>query len=67
VTDERPRLPRLDNFASFEAVPGAGRPRRRAMWSIHPLRAETLASAEAARFTSIEAELLAGLGRRKPE
>jgi hypothetical protein len=31
------------------------------------LRDEARASAEAARFSSLEAELYAGLGRKKPE
>jgi hypothetical protein len=58
------RLP--DNFASFEASGAAtGRRRRRATWSLRPMHEPSGGAAvDAARFVR-EAELCAGLGRRK--
>jgi hypothetical protein len=55
-----------DNFASFDADPRRSG-RRKARWAINPLRDGARASAEAARFSSLEAELMQGLGRRKPD
>jgi hypothetical protein len=66
MPDQPPRKPRLpDNFAAFDTDPRRSA-RRKPRWSINPLRDGARASAEAARFSSLEAELLAGLGR-KPE
>lgn len=60
-------LPPL-GFAGFEDLSAAaGTGRRKSRWVINPLRAAAHASAEAARFSSLEAELCAGIGRRKPE
>ena len=65
---DRPPKTRLpDNFASFDIDPRRPSGRRKPRWAINPLRAEANASAEAARFSSLEEQLCAGLGRRKPE
>ena len=66
MPDERPPRPRLtDSFASFDTDPRRSG-RRKPRWAINHLRAEATATAEAARFSSLGAELYAGLGR-KPE
>jgi hypothetical protein len=58
----------MNRFAGFEnSAAAAGRSRRKPRWAISPLRAEASASAEAARFSNLEAELRQGLGRKKPE
>jgi hypothetical protein len=67
MPDKPPRLPRHDNFANFEAVPGASRPRRRGAWWLRPVHeAGDSATADASRFLK-EAELMQGHGRREPE
>jgi hypothetical protein len=67
MPDQPQKLPAI-GWAGFEDSPAAaGRSCRKARWAINPLRAEGRASAEAARFTSLEGELMQGLGRRKPE
>jgi hypothetical protein len=62
-----PKLPAI-GWAGFEKSPAAaGHGRRKSRWAINPLRDGARASAESARFSSLEAELLQGLGRRKEE
>ena len=64
MPDDRPRKQRLpDNFAAFDTDPRRSG-RRNPRWPINPLRAEASASAEAARFANIEAELMRGIGRK---
>jgi hypothetical protein len=67
MIDERPKLPAFDTFASFDANHIRTGRARKPRWAINPLRDEARASAEAARFSSLEGELCTGLGRRKPE
>jgi hypothetical protein len=64
VPDKPPRKPlELGGFAGFAAITTG---RRKVRWSINPPRAEARAGAEAARFSSLEAEIMRGIGR-KPE
>jgi hypothetical protein len=65
MPDKPRKLPRRDNFASFDAVQGAGGSRRKPTWSL--CRADASANdakADVARRLVGEAELLQGLGRR---
>jgi hypothetical protein len=61
MPDKPPKTRLPDNFASFEA---SGTGRRKTRWAINPLRAAARASAEAARFSNLEAELMQGIGRK---
>jgi hypothetical protein len=64
MPDEPPKMPAL-GFAGFENSAGAtGRSRRKSRWAINPLRAEASATAEAARFSNLEGELMQSLGRK---
>jgi hypothetical protein len=58
------RLP--DSFASFDIDPRRPSGRRKARWSINPLRAEARASAVDARLASIADGIARGIGK-KPE
>jgi hypothetical protein len=66
MSDKPPKLPRL-GFAGFEdSRAAAGRSRRKATWSLRPMREPSeCATADAGRFVSA-AEVMQGLGR-KPE
>jgi hypothetical protein len=61
---KKTRLP--DNFAAFDTDPRRSG-RRRSRWAINPLRDGARASAESARFSNLEAELMQGLGRKPTE
>jgi hypothetical protein len=67
MSDKPPKLPAL-GFAGFEdSRAAAGRPRRRATWPLRPTdEGHGSRAADASRFVK-EAELLAGLGRKKLE
>jgi hypothetical protein len=58
---EKPRLP--ESFAAFDADPHRSG-RRKSRWAINPLRDGARASVESARFSSLEAEMMRGLGRK---
>jgi hypothetical protein len=64
VSDKSPKLPPL-GFVGFEASAGIGR--RKSRWPLNPMRAEASASAEAARFSNLEADLMQGIGRKPAE
>jgi hypothetical protein len=68
MPDNKPRkLPPL-GFAGFEDSPAAaGRPRRKAKWSLRPVREPSDGAAVGAGRFIKEADLCAGLGRKKPE
>jgi hypothetical protein len=64
MTDQPPKTRLSDNFAAFDPLSHG---RRKPRWSLRPMREPTEGEAvDAARFVK-EAELCAGLGRRKPE
>lgn len=67
MPDHNPaKLPAL-GFGGFENSPAAAGPgRRKARWSINPLRDEARASAVDARLASIADGIARGIGR-KPE
>lgn len=69
ISDVRqtPKLPAL-GFAGFEDSPAAaGRPRRKAMWSLRPVHEPSDSqAADAGRFVK-EAQVLQGLGRKPTE
>jgi hypothetical protein len=64
MPDKPPKLPPL-GFAGFEASSAAaGRPRRKATWSLRPMHEPSEGkAADASRFVK-EAELYAGIGRK---
>jgi hypothetical protein len=67
MPDKPPKLPAL-GFAGFEdSSAAAGGSRRKATWSLRPTdEGHDSQAAEASRLVK-EAELCAGLGRKKPE
>jgi hypothetical protein len=67
MPDNPPKARLPDNFASFEASARGHGTRRKSRWAVKPLRAERMASVEGGRLAGMEAELYAGLGRRKPK
>jgi hypothetical protein len=67
MPDQPRKLPAI-GWAGFEDSSSArGSSRRKSRWSVNPLRDGARVSAEAARFSSLESELMQGLGRKKPE
>jgi hypothetical protein len=64
MPDKPPKARLPDNFASFEASARGHGTRRKARWALSPLRDVARASAESARFSNLEGELRACLGRK---
>jgi hypothetical protein len=65
MPDERPRKPRLGNFASFDADALGQGTRRRVRYVINPTRTDAHAMPQAGRLASLlEAEIAQGLGMR---
>jgi hypothetical protein len=67
MPDKPPRLPRLDNFASF-GPDALGQVRRKPTWPLRPMHEPSAGEAtDAARRFVGEAELLQGLGCKPTE
>jgi len=67
MPDKPRKLPAL-GFAGFDDSPAAGGRRRKATWPLRPTHDPSAGEAtDAARCFVTEAEVLQGLGRRKPE